>query len=366
MAGALACLRNLTFTDADRATSGAAMSLKRITIERFTAFESLDLTFATGINVIIGANSSGKSHLMKVAYALHRALETDQVEDLGLRLTGIFRPDEIGRLVRRARGRGKAHVKAEFDEGSVSFTLSNLGKLTATVERQREPERAVFLPSRELLAMYEGFIQAYENRELSFDETYFDGCKALSGTALRGPRGERAAALAEPIYDALGGRVTLVGGRFYVQRKDGDLEAHLLSEGLRKIGSLAHLIANGTLRSNGVLFWDEPEANLNPKLISRVVDFLLALARAGVQVILATHDHLLTRRLSLAAQYPEEPRVGMCFHSLFPAEDVVRSETAGLLSDLEHNPILDEFARFYDDEQMAAAPAHGASDGTAE
>lgn len=331
------------------------MPLKRLAISKFTAFESLEVDFSPGINVIIGPNSTGKSHLMKLAYGLHRALEANTVEDLSLRLQGLFKPDAIGRLVRRAPGRRTAAVEASFDEGQVSFTLSSLGKLNPKFSRTREPAKAVFLPSRELLAMYEGFIQAYENRELSFDETYFDGCKALSGVALRGPRGERAAALAAPIYDALGGTVVLNGNRFYVKRKDGDLEAHLLSEGLRKIGSLAHLIANGSLRENGVLFWDEPEANLNPQLVTRVVAFLLALARQGVQVILSTHDHLLTRRLSLAAEYPHDPPVAIQFVSLYSTESGVASESAALLPRLQHNPILDEFARYFDDEQEAAA-----------
>jgi hypothetical protein len=316
----------------------------------------MSLKFTSGINVIIGPNSAGKSHLMKLAYVLHRAVETAQVKDLALRLEGVFRPDELGRLVRRAPGRRKATVKAQFSEGTVDFTLSSLGRLAPTVAVESEPERGVFLPSRELLAMYEGFIQAYENRELSFDETYFDGCKALSGVALRGPRGDRAAALADPIYQALGGRVVLLGGRFYVARGDGNLEAHLLSEGLRKIASLGHLIANGTLRENGVLFWDEPEANLNPKLISKVVEFLVALARNKVQVVLATHDHLLTRRLSLAAQYSRDAEpVKMRFHSFYPSADGISAESARLLSELRHNSILDEFARFYEDEQSAAA-----------
>ncbi|NRD59217.1 AAA family ATPase [Corallococcus exiguus] len=331
------------------------MPLKRLEISKFTAFESLEVQFSPGINVIIGPNSTGKSHLMKLAYALHRALEVGQVEDLGLRLEGLFRPDSLGRLVRRALGRRTAKVHAEFDEGALTFKLSSLGKMTPELSRHTEPQKAVFLPSRELLAMYEGFIQAYENRELSFDETYFDGCKALSGVALRGPRGAQAASLAEPIYEALGGRVVLAGNRFYVQQADGQLEAHLLSEGLRKIGSLAHLIANGSLRENGVLFWDEPEANLNPQLVSQVVDFLLALARRDVQIVLSTHDHLLTRRLSLVAQYPHEQPVGMRFISLFRGEVGSSVEEANLLSELEHNPILDEFARFYEDEQAAAA-----------
>ncbi len=52
---------------------------------------------------------------------------------------------------------------------------------------------AIFLPTREVLAMYEGFAAAYQDRELSFDETYYDACVALGRGALRGapPRNPR-------------------------------------------------------------------------------------------------------------------------------------------------------------------------------
>ena len=44
--------------------------LTRIVLERFTAFEQLDLKLGPGINVFIGANGTGKTHLLKIAYAI--------------------------------------------------------------------------------------------------------------------------------------------------------------------------------------------------------------------------------------------------------------------------------------------------------
>ena len=40
--------------------------LKSLRIGDFTAFKAADLTFVTGLNVIIGANGAGKSHLLKL------------------------------------------------------------------------------------------------------------------------------------------------------------------------------------------------------------------------------------------------------------------------------------------------------------
>jgi hypothetical protein len=346
------------------------MSILRLSLQKFSAFQEAQFDFSPGINVLIGANSTGKSHLLKLLYTAHRVAEeshagTQQMgpDRYGMRLAeklaGVFKPEDaqIGRLVHRQRGRGTAEVALETSEGGLGFALSSLGKLTMRNRRWTPSTPAVFLPSREVLAMYEGFVAAYEARELSFDETYYDTCKALSASQLRGPRGERAAQLLEPIEQALGGKVRLVGNRFHVLLGNGEFEAHMVAEGLRKVASVAHLIANGSLVENGVLFWDEPEANLNPRLIVQVVDFLQAFARRGVQVFLASHDYLLTHKLSLAAEYPApEGAVDMRFFSLYRSDErAAQVESASTLAGLEHNPILQEFARHYDAEADAFA-----------
>lgn len=51
------------------------------------------------------------------------------------------------------------------------------------------------------------------------------------------------------------------------------------------------IILSGSLSKNSVLFWDEPETNLNPKMIKPVVDAVIELAKTGVQVFVTTHDY---------------------------------------------------------------------------
>ena len=59
----------------------------------------------------------------------------------------------------------------------------------------------------------------------------------------------------------MGGTIDLdPSGRFYLDLKSGNMEMHLVAEGLRKLGTFARLIATGSLLDKGYLFWDEPEA----------------------------------------------------------------------------------------------------------
>ena len=58
---------------------------------------------------------------------------------------------------------------------------------------------------------------------------------------------------------------------------------HLVAEGLRKLAMILRLAQSGTLVEGGYLFWDEPEANLNPATIRPVARVIRLLAQAGVQ-----------------------------------------------------------------------------------
>lgn len=340
------------------------MKIESVSLEKFSVFERAEIAFSTGLNIFIGANATGKSHLMKLLYSAMKtkeAAQKDSIDDkqriaarLKEKLAGVFQPDEKDprRLVRRQVGRGSAKVAIRAREGKFVFKLTTLGNLTVEVDSLKGVNPSLFIPSREVIAMYHGFVDAYDKRELSFDETYYDLCKSLSGRLTKGPRLKKAAELVEPLEEILGGKVSIEGGRFQVYSHDGVLEAHLLAEGFRKIAGLVHLINNGSLIANGMLFWDEPEANLNPKLITRIAETLRILADRGVQVFVATHDYLLSHELSLAVEYQTKPKVPTRFFA-FQRDDSgpVSVQAGDTLADLEHNPILEEFAAHYDRER---------------
>lgn len=345
------------------------MTLGAVTFKNFTVFEDATFELCPGINVLIGANATGKTHAMKAMYAAIWTATRDLKAETSilLKLWNVFRPDrkDVGRLIRRGS-------RTEVHGASVDLIFANGNQFEIEIPDDKSGSigvhdegielEALYIPSREVLSMYEGFIPAYLNRELSFDETFFDLCVALNANLLRGEKADQVEPIVQQIEAMLGGKVILEGNRFYVQPTGGErVEAHLVAEGLRKIATIARLVANGSIAPGGVLFWDEPETNLNPRLITKVVDVLVELARHGVQVVLATHDYLLSHRLSLLAEYAQVPPELVRFFGLGRAEpegpvQVTRGDT---LADLPDNPIVDEFARHYDFERELFARSHG-------
>ena len=351
----------------------AIVSVDRLKLERFTAFEEVELDLCAGFNVLVGENGTGKTHLLKLLYSVLRTVHDasrdgvptkrvleDSVAD---KLLGVFRPDQLGRLVRRAVGRRKAKVQchwqlAEGQPSGISFEFSNQAQRQVSVSRvpKRAGSSVIFLPSREVLSFYPGFAASYERRELEFDETYYDLCRALEATPLkRGRRGSEIGELAERLEKRLGARVRLEEGKFRVRFDEGnDLEAHLVAEGLRKLTTVLYLVLNGSLSRSSVLFWDEPEANLNPRYVSLVVEVLRTLVESGVQVFLATHDYLVSQKLSLLAQRNgDEKALPIRFFLLGrdpESTDGVTVTAGDSMAAFPDDPILDEFARQYDEE----------------
>jgi hypothetical protein len=330
------------------------MKVDSLHLEQFSVFEKADLLFSPGINVFLGTNGTGKSHAMKALYAPLKAIEESAPEEVGghayiMKLRQVFKPDrgDVDRLARRGAGERPTRIDLVVDGAPITLTLSGFGSGGHMGAR---PAKALFLPSRELLSMYEGFLAAYKGRELSFDETYYDACFALSATALRGERYEETAALRAPLEAAIGGPVVLEGSRFFVRKPDGDMEPHLLAEGWRKLASVAHLIANGSLSAGTAFFWDEPEAGLNPQIVEIVVELLFALAGRGVQIFVATHDYLLSQKLSLISDYGKRPATPIRFFG-FQRRDgdgAVTVASGDTSAALPEDPIHDEFVRHYD------------------
>lgn len=86
--------------------------LKQLKITNFTAFGKATFDFSEGLNVIVGANGTGKTHVLKLGYLFTRAwsdLSKQRVSPEGKRaeayfeerLMGLFRPEHLVHLARK-------------------------------------------------------------------------------------------------------------------------------------------------------------------------------------------------------------------------------------------------------------------------
>ena len=329
--------------------------LTNVKLENFTAFESINVDFSPGVNVIVGANGTGKTHILKILYSACAITFGEDIEkSFGLKLRNVFNP-YLGRMGRLARRQSKS-VNAK-----IVVTREGGKKLSAAFSNHtHKPEKVVvtgilnwkntgivsaYIPVKEMLAHAPGFLATASRREIAFEEVYVDILKRAFLPILKDPSNKDRQKLLTALQKAIEGKVIVNGEHFFLKNQQGDLEFTLLAEGMRKLALIWLLIQNGTLLAGSVLFWDEPEANLNPSLMGEVVEVILELQRLGVQVFLTTHNYVLLKQFDLRKKQPDSVR----YHSLFRDENnAVSAHSTDSYLAISPNSIADTFDELYD------------------
>ena len=317
--------------------------------------------FVPGVNIIVGGNDSGKSHLMKLCYAIskwgcdgnRRELPEVWAEEKRLRrdLLRVFGTHQLTSLTARNRGNGQASLQASLEGHKVPLGAAELAfHFTAGQEEEglhikKLPQRflsenAVFISPREVLSIYPCYMQAGKRYPELLDSASWELCRALEEEPDSTPIPEALRYVIKQIETLFAGKLQRINGRFYLQRLGQEpLELNLIAEGFKRLGTLGLLIGNGTVRAGTSLFWDEPEMNLNTSHLPLLVSIILGLCRAGVQVMLTTHSLFLLRELVIQLADRLNSRVSRKFFGLQPpgnSNSGVRTSTGDTLDEIDH------------------------------
>lgn len=345
------------------------MKIRKIKLDNFMLFNSLNLDVSGGINVICGDNSTGKTVLLKTMYSVlqtYSKLSPDATKEetellFAKKLQGVFRPDEnsIGRLVSHRQGSNKAEILVETDEKKViELHFGNHSSKRAEVSCERRSTsskvrtQAIYLPPKEIISATENFASLYEEYHIAFEETYYDLAKLLNRPLKKGANTAQQNKVLEKFESIISGKIIQRDKKFYLNVQGaGEFEMGLVSEGYRKLATILYLISSGSLTKDAILFWDEPETNMNPKMIRPIVEVILELAKMGVQVFVTTHDYFVLQELNLAALYPQNTNPNIRFIALYKDDGHITVECAENADKLVHNSIMDEFDNLYNMEQ---------------
>jgi predicted ATP-dependent endonuclease of OLD family len=333
------------------------MPITKIEAENFTVFKKISIPFCNGLNVFVGENGVGKTHIMKLAYAACQASKHDV--SFSQKTVMIFRPEQssIGRLVNRKKdGKNTAKVTVSSDTSKIWMTFSTKTKkwdadVTAKLlwEKQMSNLTSVFIPAKEILSNAWNLEAAVKMGNVEFDDTYLDIIAAAKIDISRGNDTTIRKKYLDILQKISSGKVTVQDDRFYLKPgSQAKLEFNLVAEGLRKIALLWQLIKNGTLEKGSVLFWDEPEANINPIYIPVLAELLIMLEHEGVQIFVSTHDYFLAKYIDVKRQKESNIQYISLY---FDNEDKqVKCEIEKEFGLLEHNAIMETFRKLYKEE----------------
>ena len=348
------------------------MKIETLILNDFMLFDKAEIEWSKNINIICGENSTGKTTLLKVMYSLlkpmsieKRGVTTKDIEEKQVveKLQGVFRPDgmKVGRLVRRKQGSGRTEFTMVFDNKqkiSVGFGNRQENHVDIKSEQMSPFEKfdAIYIPTKEMISTTEHFVSLYDEYHIDFEEMYYDLAKLLDRPLSKGPNTNEQNEILKSIEEIMKGQIIQRDKKFYLKIKgEGEFEMGLLSDGYRKLSMILYLILSGSLNKNAVLFWDEPETNMNPGMIHPIVQAMVQLAKMGVQIFVTTHDYFVQQEFNMLTVYPELNLDGLDirFMSLYrdSESNAVMYEMKETASGLKNNAIMREFDAIYDREQ---------------
>ena len=321
---------------------------ERLSLQNFTAFADQDFEFVPGINVLVGENGTGKTHVMKALYAWqmarHLAVPGRDADYTAL-LTETYGAKTVGEL-QRTKSHG-ATVSGEF--GGEGWALGLQQSFAVDNGVRPNPTRPVFIPAIEMMAHarnMNGILRDYAD----FDRTCFDFLALVTAQPLFINTDKPGTLLGEmaPLKKLVPGEVEWdeAEQRFYLQDKMRRLPFSLVAEGFRKVSALYRLVQMNWLPPGSILFWDEPEVNLNPKWMDEVIEALVALARSGVQILLASHSYVILKEIDLVLRSQNRRTsdpVQARYFGLRKERGVSKAMWSDDFAALEPNPILDQY-----------------------
>lgn len=325
--------------------------IKNIEIKDWVLLKDIEIKTDASINVFIGDNGTGKSQLLGLINAYGKGIEEerDRVDDEG---------EDVSR--QRMRKYVRDYLKHSTRDLTTYITVNQTKfkythhpettgrksskKIKIEVPEETQYRNTVYIPAKEVLSLSWMTKLGHFGKRLSLNPVYPEIITAAQQLELQ-EIASIGVAIVPQLEQLINGRVVVMDDdSFWIEKVDGtifplDLEA----EGFRKVGLLWLLLMNEQIAEGTVLVWDEPEANLNPKLIPVIANILLILARQGVQIFLATHDYFLPQYLNTLKEDTDE----LLFHSLYKTKDGVQCETEEDFTLLDHNRILEEVVKLY-------------------
>ena len=327
------------------------MAITKIEVDNFTVFERLKIDINASVNVFIGENGTGKTHLLKFI--------SQCINPYGSGLLNSYDAKfdcSIERLLRNQIEVGKATTTMGEEAFPYTIEPNPLEGISAVATFKFSPrdvpqyyENVVFIPAKDMLTHSPRFLSLVRERskQMPFDETLISTISKAQLPALDEVP-EIAKTILPELEKEMNGSVVFENDEFFILKKSDGRKSpfSVEAEGMKKIGLIWCLLMNGSITKDSILLWDEPEANINPKLIPLLVDIILELGRNGVQIFLATHDYFLPKYIEVSSTDADK----VAFHSLYKTDNGVKCETDTKFSLLDENAIIQERINLYEAE----------------
>ncbi len=332
-------------------------TIRSLQIKNFGPIKELEIPSLSNINVFIGENGCGKTHVLKAIYASIKSIEQFKrgkeirsiKELLSDKLYWTFQPDSLGDLVNKSVKEELLLKMTDLEKRTFSFSFKDsTTKIIQNIDNQFLPTEtnSIFIPAKEILSSRNIIIKSKEiNKEFGFDDTYYDLAKALM-PAMKGGNSQLFSDTREEISEMIKGKIQYKKASnewIFKDNNNYEFPIGITSEGIKKVSIFETLLDNGYLTKNSMVFIDEPEANLHPGLLSKFMEILFQLSKTGMQIFLATHSYFVVKKLYIIAKKEDVSIPIISFENN-------GAKISDLKDDFPENPIITESINLYKEE----------------
>lgn len=326
-------------------------------VKNFAQHSSVKWDSLKHINLIIGANNTGKTVLLKSLYVTLKALEQcgkgneqRSLNDiLADKLYWTFQTEKLGDLVKRGQNTlffemtsGEKHISYEFGRN----TKHKIAKVKTDFAMPVQ-KTSIFIPAREVLSLFQIILKSREQDCMfGFDDTYLDLVKALRYPAQRGNNSRSFVENKKILEYLIHGKIEYDDKRqeWYYRHGNSRFAIGITAEGIKKISILSRLFSNRYLNNHSVIFIDEIEAALHPTTLLNYLDMIYKLSQEGVQFFISTRSYFVIKKLYLLSK--ADPK-GISVLSLKEGE---APSVSNMKDGMPQNLIIDAFLQLYEEE----------------
>ena len=338
--------------------------IQQLDVENFTVFKKAAFEFGSQLNVFIGENGTGKTQILKLIYAIVALLpkyqkdaknqsatlidkkDTDDFKSIFKidLISDLVNVDSIDGLTKKRSMKSTQETKALEEkiantQANACLVFANGKKLSSYnivlkyddilanfIIQPEDIPSALFIPVHELLTIYPNYQSLSKMYHLPYDLTV-DHAIAKLGLPYKKETPKEYDEIVKMLEKAIDGKIFLKNEKFYFSPNSTKdqivMDVNMAAEGWRKLGMILQLLKNGGLGKGMVLLWDEPEANLNPKLIRLIAKVIVELSHLDIQTFITTHSLFLLREIDMLVKSDKKGKKDTTRYFNFPKKGVV-------------------------------------------
>lgn len=285
--------------------------IKNFEINDYRQFKNAKFDNFANINLFVGENDTGKTTILKFLYAnchklkyitdrningisIYEALYKIYGEGSENKFNVDFRNSKIVRL----------NLLSNTNDADFNCSLINSNSKIITskqiINNYNYDYKPLFIPAKEILSIMNAILYLEnQNIESGFDDSYTDIIYEI--LARKNINEIELLSVFKNKYNFYDGKIKIDNNSNTVNyyKNDGNTyDMNITAEGIKKLGIFEVLHNTGNLTKKSILFIDEPENSLHPKMVRELMRFLADISKEGVQIFMASHNSFVLNQLS--------------------------------------------------------------------